>query len=155
MHACVLAHSILTHHDTFSICRSQCHDYSYVKYAVAAYGDSAIAAANMDLNGTLDMRQGNWTRKRISEHVGLPEKDLIVLDVDYSGNATELRHFVAVDHQHQKVVFCIRGTFCASECAVDIEGYSRKYMLVEIGRGENESVYVATSMPNAFLGFIR
>ena len=82
----------------------------------------------MDSYGGLDLRIGNLTKKRVSEHIGLPEDDLVLMDVKYSGDATQLRHFLAVDHEHKKVVFCIRGTFCASEIAVDILGHSRKFV---------------------------
>lgn len=51
------------------------------------------------------------------------------MDVKYDGNATQLRHYIAVDHEHEKVVLAIRGTFCASDAAVDIVGYSREFCL--------------------------
>jgi len=106
---------------------SQSLSQSYVKYATAAYGDAAIQASNMDLSGEFDWRLGDWTKERVSKHIGIPPEDLILMDVKYTGDATQLRHFIAVDHSHEKVVLAIRGTFCASEVTVDVVGYSREY----------------------------
>jgi len=50
---------------------------------------------------------GEWTTRRISEHVGIPEKDLIVVDIEYYGDAEQLRHFIAVDHENKKIVLTI------------------------------------------------
>jgi len=48
------------------------------------------------------------------------------MDVKYTGDATQLRHFCVIDHDNRKVVLAIRGTFTSSEIIVDIVGYSRK-----------------------------
>lgn len=80
----------------------------------------------------MDIRFGVSTKTKVSKHIGIPKEDLIVMDLDYKGNYTELRHFVAVDHANKKVVVAIRGTFSASECVVDIDAYSREYTLAEV-----------------------
>jgi hypothetical protein len=90
----------------------------------------------MDLQGEIDLRQGDWTKKRVCEHIGLPEKDVVLMDVKYSGDATQLRHFLAVDHANEKVVLTIRGTFCVSDAAVDVVGYASTYFLLRcVGPG--------------------
>jgi hypothetical protein len=106
------------------------YKYSYVKYALAAYGDAAIHAATTvddDSSKEIDLQQGNWTQQQVSDYIGLPQQDVVLMDVQYDSDATQLRHFVAVDHVHQKVVLAIRGTFCGSELAVDMTAYSRTY----------------------------
>ena len=100
----------------------------YMKYATAAYGSNMIAAAEMGARGTFDTRfKAPLTKTRISEHIGVPEDDIVLADVDYSGDVNNLRHFVAVDHAHKKVVLAIRGTFTLSEILVDVAAFSRKF----------------------------
>ena len=99
----------------------------YMKYATAAYGNSMIRAAEMDVAGRYDNRVGLMTRSRISEHIGVPEEDIASLDVDYDGDGNHLRHFVAVDHINRKVVLAIRGTFSLSEVIVDVASFSREF----------------------------
>ena len=65
-------------------------------------------------------------RSRISKHISVPATDIALLDVSYSGSTKHLRHFVAIDHVHRKVVLSIRGTFSLSELVVDVVAFSRK-----------------------------
>ena len=112
-----------------------------VKFAVAAYGDAVIQAAQMDLTGQIrDPRivlfgsaddEAQLSRSRISEHISVPASDIVVLDVAYSASSKQLRHFVAVDHAHRQVVLSIRGTFSLAELVSDVVAFSRKlYSLV-------------------------
>lgn len=86
-----------------------------------------IRAAEMDVLGRFDNRLNRMTRERISDHVGVPEEDIVLLDVHYNGDGNHLRHFVAVDHEQRKIVLAIRGTFALSEIIVDVAGFSRHF----------------------------
>ena len=101
--------------------------YSYMRYATAVYGDSMISAAEMDVLGKWDNRLAPATKTRISEHIGVPENDIVLMDVDYDGDVNHLRHFIAVDHANKKVVLAIRGTFSLSEVVVDVAAFSRPF----------------------------
>ena len=99
----------------------------YMRYSTAVYGNNMIAAAEMDARGKFDTRLlSPLTKTRISEHIGVPEDDIVLADVDYGGDGNHLRHFVAVDHANRKVVLSIRGTFTLSEIIVDVAAFSRK-----------------------------
>jgi hypothetical protein len=98
-----------------------------MRYATAAYGNSMIRAAEINVVGRFDNRLNQLTRTRISEHVGVPEQDIVLLDVGHDGDGNHLRHFVAVDHVNKKVVLAIRGTFSLSEVVVDIASFSRPF----------------------------
>ena len=97
----------------------------YMRYLTAVYGNNMILAAEMDARGKFDTRLSPLTRTRISEHIGVPEEDIVLVDVEYDGDGNHLRHFVAVDHVNKKVVLSIRGTFSLSEVVVDIAAFSR------------------------------
>jgi hypothetical protein len=99
----------------------------YMRYATAVYGQAMIRAAELDVRGRIDGRLQTVTKERISEHIGVPADDIVLMDVDYGGDSQHLRHFVAVDHVHKKVVLSIRGTFSLSEVVVDVAAFSRKY----------------------------
>lgn len=100
----------------------------YMKYATAVYGESMIRAAEMDIYGRLDDRISPLTKTRIGEHVGIPEDDIVLMDVDYYGaDSNHLRHFVAVDREHQTVILTIRGTFSVSEVFLDVAAFSRPF----------------------------
>ena len=99
----------------------------YMRYATAAYGSNMIAAAEMDAKGKFDTRWSPVTKTRISEHIDVPEDDIVLMDVDYGNDINHLRHYVAVDHTNKKVVLAIRGTFTLSEIVVDVAAFSRKY----------------------------
>lgn len=108
-----------------------------MKFATSVYGDSMIAAAEMDVTGKINTKVSRATRTRISDHVGVPEDDVVLLDVDHGGSTKNLRHFVAIDHKNKEVVLSIRGTFSLSEMVVDVAGFSRKssahhYQLVAV-----------------------
>ena len=107
----------------------------YMKYALSAYGESMIRAAEMHTHGKIDTRYSPLPRTKIAKHVGLPSKDVVVTDLDEdSGGSNHLRHFVAIDHARKKVVLSIRGTFNLAECVVDVVGFSRPFL-----RGEAHS----------------
>lgn len=97
----------------------------YMRYATSAYGSEMIAAAEMDARGNFDTRLSPLLKTRISEHIRVPEEDIIIADVDHAGDGNHLRHFVAVDHANRKVVLAIRGTFTLSEIIVDVAAFSR------------------------------
>mmetsp|Transcript_2113 Transcript_2113/g.6094 ORF Transcript_2113/g.6094 Transcript_2113/m.6094 type:complete len:526 (+) Transcript_2113:108-1685(+) len=107
----------------------------YMKYALSAYGESMIRAAEMHTHGKIDTRHSPLPRTKIAKHVDLPSKDVVLTDLDEdSGESNHLRHFVAVDHARKKVILSIRGTFNLAECVVDVVGFSRPFL-----RGEAHS----------------
>lgn len=99
----------------------------YMRYATAVYGETMIRAAEMDVDGTIDTRLSSVALPRIAKHVGLEETDIVVLDVAYGGDSELLRHLVAVDHRHKKVVLAIRGSFSISEMVSDVAGFARPF----------------------------
>ena len=58
------------------------------------------------------------TREKISQHIGIPETDMIMF-VKPGGSMQVLRHFIAVDHKKKEVVLALRGTYSLSELLVD------------------------------------
>lgn len=100
----------------------------YMRYSTAAYGSNMILAAEMDAKGKFDTRWSPVTRTRISEHIDVPEDDIVLMDVDYGNDINHLRHFVAVDHANEKVVLSIRGTFTLAEIVVDVAAFSRTFV---------------------------
>jgi hypothetical protein len=99
----------------------------YMRYATAVYGQAMIHAAQVDATGRLDGKLGQVTLETISQHIGVPAKDIVLIDVDYDGDTNHLRHFVALDHEHGKIVLSIRGTFSLQEIVVDVAGFSRNF----------------------------
>ncbi|KAL7555712.1 hypothetical protein ACA910_009352 [Epithemia clementina (nom. ined.)] len=121
----------------------------YIKCALAVYGDSVIQAAQMDLTGQIrdprivlfgsERDQAELSRSRVSDHIGIPPKDIVVLNVAHShqggGRRSQppdqtnecLRHFIAVDHGNRKVVLSMRGTFSLSELVSDVVAFSRPF----------------------------
>jgi hypothetical protein len=99
----------------------------YMRYATAVYGQAMIRAAELDARGRIDGRLQAVTKECISEHIGVPTDDIVLMDVDYGGDSQHLRHFVAVDHVNKKVVLSIRGTFSLSDVVVDVAAFSREY----------------------------
>jgi hypothetical protein len=105
----------------------------YMRYATAVYGQDMIRAATVDARGARfrDVAEtvGQATLPAISNHIGVPTKDLLWVEVDFDygpGPDDEfLRHLVAIDHAHKEVVLAIRGTFSVQEIVVDIASYSR------------------------------
>jgi hypothetical protein len=104
----------------------------YMRYATAVYGSTMIAAAEMDARGIVDTRLSPLTKTRVSEHIHVPEDDIALFDLDFGGDGQHLRHFLAVDHIHKKVVLAIRGTFNLVEVVTDVAGFSRKLQLVRM-----------------------
>lgn len=103
--------------------------YKYMRFATAVYGPAMIRAAEMDVTGKFDPRlvSKSVIKTRMSQHVGIPEQDMAVMDVDYDGNSMHLRYFVAVDHVDKKVILAIRGTFSLSEIVTDVAAFSRPF----------------------------
>ena len=100
----------------------------YVRYATAVYGQAMIYAAEMDARGNFEFeRLGELTKDSISKHISIPSEDIQLLDVDYDGDIHHLRHFVAIDHEHKKVILSIRGTFNLNEVVVDVTAFSREF----------------------------
>jgi hypothetical protein len=99
----------------------------YMRYATAVYGQAMIHAAQVDATGRLDGKLGQVTLETISQHIGVPAEDIVLIDVDYDGDTNHLRHFVALDHEHGKIVLSIRGTFSLQEIVVDVAGFSRDF----------------------------
>ncbi|KAG7344497.1 lipase class 3 [Nitzschia inconspicua] len=82
----------------------------YVKFAVAAYGETVMSSADLELRQKVELRSGDLTRTRICEYIGIPSEDIEVIGVDYGTEENHLSHFVAVDHCRRKVILAIRGT---------------------------------------------
>ncbi|GAX23143.1 hypothetical protein FisN_33Lh035 [Fistulifera solaris] len=101
--------------------------YRFMKYATAAYGNSMIRSVQIGIDGRFDSRANSMTRTLVSDHVGVPEEDIVSLDLDHDTDGYHLRHFVAVDHINKQVVLAIRGTFSFSEIVVDVAAQSRPF----------------------------
>ncbi|VEU35985.1 unnamed protein product [Pseudo-nitzschia multistriata] len=100
----------------------------YMKYATAVYGQAMINAAQVDAGGRLDGKVGRVTKETISAHIQVPEDDIVLLDVsNLKGSSNHLRHMVVVDHEHEKVVLSIRGTFSLEEIIMDVAAFSREF----------------------------
>eukprot|EP00977_Amphora_coffeiformis_P023548 scaffold13558_cov177-Amphora_coffeaeformis.AAC.2 len=103
----------------------------YMKFATAAYGNAMIRAAQLDVTGQYDTRMSlfnsDMTLTRVSEHANVPADDIVLLDIDYKGSDQHLRHFVAIDHEHQEIVLSIRGTFSLAEFVVDAAGFCEPF----------------------------
>eukprot|EP00980_Cylindrotheca_fusiformis_P018720 scaffold6238_cov106-Cylindrotheca_fusiformis.AAC.6 len=102
----------------------------YMRYATAAYGMAMIQAAEVKARGNFDFDTvGGTAADTVSKHIGVPAEDIRLLDIDYkyNGDSNHLRHFVAIDHKHEKVVLSIRGTFSPEEVVVDICAYSKPF----------------------------
>jgi len=56
---------------------------------------------------------------RISEHIGIPEKDVYVMNLR-DDQVKALRFFIAVDHADKAVVLSVRGSFTVKEILMDI-----------------------------------
>lgn len=105
----------------------------YVKFATAAYGDAMIRAAQLDLTGEYNVPlsfSADTTLDRVSEHVGVPPSDIVLLDIDYDGSDLHLRHFVAVNHAHEEIVLSIRGTYNLADLVVDAAGFTAPFGIV-------------------------
>lgn len=100
----------------------------YMRYATAVYGKAMIRAADVEARGNFDLEHvGTLAVDTVSRHIGVPAKDIHLLDIDYQGDANHLRHFVAIDHKNEKVVLSIRGTFSPQEIMVDICAFSKDF----------------------------
>eukprot|EP00537_Pseudo-nitzschia_pungens_P002609 CAMPEP_0172356494 /NCGR_PEP_ID=MMETSP1060-20121228/866_1 /TAXON_ID=37318 /ORGANISM="Pseudo-nitzschia pungens, Strain cf. cingulata" /LENGTH=375 /DNA_ID=CAMNT_0013076627 /DNA_START=518 /DNA_END=1645 /DNA_ORIENTATION=+ len=100
----------------------------YMKYATAVYGKGMINAAEVNTRGKIHRTIGRATKETISAYIQVPEKDIVRLDVsNRAGTSHHLRHMVAVDHQHKKVVLSLRGTFNLEETVSDLSAFSREF----------------------------
>jgi hypothetical protein len=100
----------------------------YMRYATAVYGNAMIHAAEVEARGNFHFEHlGKLSHDIISGHIGVPPEDIHLLDIDNNGDSHHLRHFVAIDHEHKKVVLSIRGTFSPQEIMVDICAFSREF----------------------------
>jgi hypothetical protein len=99
----------------------------YMRYATAVYGQSMIRAAELDARGHVDVKMGRLTKEVIGHHISIPPDDIVLMDVDYDGDSSHLRHFVAVDHMQKKVVLSIRGTFNLAEIVLDVAGFTKEF----------------------------
>jgi hypothetical protein len=116
----------------------------YMKFAVAAYGDNGILSANLDVNHAVDLRKGDMTKVRISEHTGIPCEDIEVMGVDYGEEPNHLSHFVAVDHACKKIVLAIRGTH--EKRLLLIDGLTKEFLGGQAHKG------IATMTENLWKG---
>lgn len=62
----------------------------------------------------------------MSEHIGISQSDIYMMNMS-DDEVSTLRHFVAVDHERQKVVLSIRGTLTLSEVVMDIGAFSTPF----------------------------
>lgn len=99
----------------------------YMRYATAVYGQAMVYAADVDARGKMDGKFDRVTRDVIGGHISVPPEDIALMDVDYDGDSSHLRHFIAVDHENQKVVLSIRGTFSLTDIVLDVAGFSREF----------------------------
>ena len=97
-----------------------------MRYATAADGIETIEAAEIQVDGSLVHEpyqvvtaEQKKTRKNISEHIGIPEDDIVAMFTKPGGDLELLRHFVAIDKSKKEVVLAIRGTFSFSESLID------------------------------------
>jgi len=70
----------------FAVYSSFINKHRYMKFATAAYGDAMIRAAEMDVLGKFDSRLSSVDK--ISEHTGIPEENIVAMDVDYDGDVS-------------------------------------------------------------------
>ena len=104
--------------------------HRYMRFATATYGDPILQATHLSLDDVNDESSSLFfatTRKRISQHVQVPENDIIRFDVNYHGTDRQhLHHIIALDHAKKAVVLAIRGTFSLRDLVVDAAAFTRK-----------------------------
>lgn len=66
------------------------------------------------------------TRQTISQHVGIPESDIIMF-VKPGGNIKILRHYIAVDRKKEEVILALRGTYSITEALIDLDVETRDF----------------------------
>ena len=99
-----------------------------MKYATAVYGQAMMNAAQVDARGSVDVNVGRVSEESISDHISVPVDGIKLLDVStLEGDSSHLRHMVVVDHENEKVVLSIRGTFSLEEIVVDVAADSREF----------------------------
>jgi hypothetical protein len=69
-----------------------------MRFATAAYGDAMIRAAEMDVLGKFDSRLSSFDK--ISEHTGIPNEDIVSMDLDSGGNVGVLDTHIRSIQQH-------------------------------------------------------
>ncbi len=93
----------------------------YMRYATAVYGQAMMNAVEVDTRGSLDGKIGRVTKESISDHISVPVDGIKLMDVStLEGDKNHLRHMVVVDHENEKVVLSIRGTFSLEEIVLDV-----------------------------------
>lgn len=97
-----------------------------MRFATAAYGEQMVSAARINRLAQGTRKFFASTRQRISEHVGVPEEDIIIMDIDFGGDRQHLHHIVAKDHVNKVVVLAIRGTFSIRDLVVDAAAFTSK-----------------------------
>ena len=100
----------------------------YIKYATAVYGQAMMNAARVDAKGRIDGKVGRVSKESISQHISVPVDGIKLMDVSsIDGDPNILKHMVVTDHENQKVVLSIRGTFSLEEIILDIDADSREF----------------------------
>ena len=84
-----------------------------------------IRAARLTRLASRSKKRLTTTRQRISEHIRVPEEDIMIMDIDFSGHRRHLHHIVAKDHANKAVVLAIRGTFSIRDLIVDANAFTR------------------------------
>ncbi|KAI2495573.1 hypothetical protein MHU86_18932 [Fragilaria crotonensis] len=100
----------------------------YIRFATAAYGEHMIRAARLTRQASRSKKRLRTTRQRISEHIHVPEEDIMIMDIDFSGHRQHLHHIVAKDHVNKVVVLAIRGTFSIRDLIVDANAFTQRIL---------------------------
>ena len=58
-----------------------------MRCATAAYGNFMMQAAEVDARGRIDGRLQSISKEAISNHTKIPAEDIVIVDVDYDGDA--------------------------------------------------------------------
>ena len=117
-----------------------------MKYATAVYGQAMINAAEVDAQGRLDGKVGRVTKETISAHISVPVEGIKLMDVStLEGDSSHLRHMVIVDHENEKVVLSIRGTFSLEEIVLDVVADSREFCGGEVSLNRRCILYACCS----------
>lgn len=101
-----------------------------------ADGNSLLATLNSSLKYTKQSLQIDGSSSsfdndefilgRISEHIGIPEKDIYPMNL-FDDQVEALRFFVVIDHENKAVVLSIRGSFTVKEILIDVAAFSRPF----------------------------
>ena len=101
----------------------------YMRYAEAGYGENAVKAARYRKTGKSDLRIGfGLSTTRISEYLGIPKDDLVVMNVSYKSDVKQLRYFIALDRSRRAIVLAVSGTYSCREMLLDANGYAKRFL---------------------------